>query len=956
MNNRTVRIFLSSTFRDFGEERDLLVKRVFPALREKLKNRFVELVDVDLRWGITIEEAERGEILPICLSEIDRAQPYFICMLGDRYGWIPSSEGYANDLLERQPWLKQHLGGTSVTELEILHGVLNKPRMHSRALFYFRSSAYARAKGGDYLPAPEERTRQTILKQSIRERGFETTPYAKPEALARRIERDLWRILDSEFPATSVPDPFERDLMRHEAYAASKRGLYIGGEQYIAALDIALNDSYSRILITGDSGGGKSALLSNFFEAYKKSHRRHFVHEHYLGASSDAAEPHLLVRRLIEFIHRATSSKEEIPSDSQKLMDSLPLWLIRASEFSTKHKTRFIFVLDSLNSLTDQQNLRWFPSFVSEGISFVVSCLPGTVQDALISNAGSLLSQSKLSKWNEITVLPLTTANGVNLLNTYLARFNKKLPAQMIQKIKEHYLAVNPLFIQTIAEELRLFGRHEELEKHLNYLLTSLTIDDLFERVLKRVENDCGKKLVKAAMTAIWGSRSGLTESEILSIAKLTPVSWASIRYALDAALLETAGKITFSHDYMRLAVKNRYLHTDGLQKSAHQVLAQWFTNQPPSARRAQEEPWQLHKLGERRKLRQILLNPSIFLELWKFNTYELLSYWRDHWDRDCLLLAYEKKHPEWSKWRSQHRENARVWPELIAALADALWEAGYFNNFGAYMQMYARDLMSKSLGARTVSVAKRDIHCAYYLRHMADSASLAYAKRAIKVLEVLEQSQDLASAYTVMSLCLSSNGENFEAEKYYHLATNLLEKISESTNKILLKHEVVVGHFFTSNYVRMGECEVISNLVAEEEQVLGREHRLTLQTLDLLVGCLQSEERWAESAELALSLYQRCFRTFGEDHVQTGYAAGKFGKAKMHLNDLESSEWGLSKATEILAKAFPERHQNRSIFLEALAETYERMELPHKAKPIRERLKSELIGQFLYWKKDELT
>ena len=70
MNNRSIRIFLSSTFRDFGEERDLLVKRVFPALRARLKDRFVELVDVDLRWGITVEEAERGEVLPICLAEI----------------------------------------------------------------------------------------------------------------------------------------------------------------------------------------------------------------------------------------------------------------------------------------------------------------------------------------------------------------------------------------------------------------------------------------------------------------------------------------------------------------------------------------------------------------------------------------------------------------------------------------------------------------------------------------------------------------------------------------------------------------------------------------------------------------------------------------------------------------------------------------------------------------------
>jgi len=38
MNNRSIRIFLSSTFRDFGEDRDLLVKRVFPALRAQLKD------------------------------------------------------------------------------------------------------------------------------------------------------------------------------------------------------------------------------------------------------------------------------------------------------------------------------------------------------------------------------------------------------------------------------------------------------------------------------------------------------------------------------------------------------------------------------------------------------------------------------------------------------------------------------------------------------------------------------------------------------------------------------------------------------------------------------------------------------------------------------------------------------------------------------------------------------
>jgi nephrocystin-3 len=80
----TIRLFVSSTFRDFGEERDLLVRRIFPALRARLKDRFVELVDVCRRWGIKAEEAERVEVLTICLAEIDRSRPYFIGMLGER--------------------------------------------------------------------------------------------------------------------------------------------------------------------------------------------------------------------------------------------------------------------------------------------------------------------------------------------------------------------------------------------------------------------------------------------------------------------------------------------------------------------------------------------------------------------------------------------------------------------------------------------------------------------------------------------------------------------------------------------------------------------------------------------------------------------------------------------------------------------------------------------------------
>jgi hypothetical protein len=53
---KTVKVFISSTFRDMQAERDHLVRFVFPRLREQLLARRIHLVDVDLRWGVTSEQ------------------------------------------------------------------------------------------------------------------------------------------------------------------------------------------------------------------------------------------------------------------------------------------------------------------------------------------------------------------------------------------------------------------------------------------------------------------------------------------------------------------------------------------------------------------------------------------------------------------------------------------------------------------------------------------------------------------------------------------------------------------------------------------------------------------------------------------------------------------------------------------------------------------------------------
>ena len=104
---RTIKIFLSSTFKDMHAERDHLLRVVFPELKARCRQKRINLIEMDLRWGVTEKEAEDGKVLDICLDAIDACRPFFVGLIGHRYGWVSQGEPL------------------SITAIEIYHGVLH---------------------------------------------------------------------------------------------------------------------------------------------------------------------------------------------------------------------------------------------------------------------------------------------------------------------------------------------------------------------------------------------------------------------------------------------------------------------------------------------------------------------------------------------------------------------------------------------------------------------------------------------------------------------------------------------------------------------------------------------------------------------------------------------------------------------------------------------------------------
>jgi hypothetical protein len=90
-SEKQVRVYISSTFRDMHAERDHLVTVVFPELRERVEQLELEFFDVDLRWGMPAKtlNGEMANSWEYCWQWIDRIEPLYVCILDQRYGWVP---------------------------------------------------------------------------------------------------------------------------------------------------------------------------------------------------------------------------------------------------------------------------------------------------------------------------------------------------------------------------------------------------------------------------------------------------------------------------------------------------------------------------------------------------------------------------------------------------------------------------------------------------------------------------------------------------------------------------------------------------------------------------------------------------------------------------------------------------------------------------------------------------
>lgn len=653
---KDVKVFISSTFRDMHSERDWLVKRVFPALREKLHLYRIHLIDVDLRWGVTQEQADNGKALDVCLQQIDECRPLFLGLLGDRYGWVPKT--YPDEAVSKYGWI-QHETGKSITELEILHGVLRKHEMHSRAFFFFRDSDFVQdvpdakrsdvesesmEEGADKSPAEKlEDLKQEIrkadlpvppttytsryqglrinwnlirlelsedqqyalhemaednlidpyeyaslssdLQQVVNNRAYSSVCLDGLEEFGQQVHDQLWEAIRAEHQLGDEPadeaevDPLTAEAEFHERFMESRLRIYVGREKIRRSL-MAFAEGNDAIpcLVTGPSGSGKSAAMSDFVRTYRVRHPGHLVIPHFVGSSPKSTSLRAMLQRLCLELNAALDLDMDVPEDVNELSTTF-----RESISKVPADRNVLLVIDALNQLDDTDNaheLHWLPRDLPSNVKLVASCIDDPGRTERVLEAMHLT----LHAFYEID--PLTDDDCLQIITDTPSLSAKSLDDNQIKLLLDNPATRSPLFLLVALEELRGFGTFEQLSARIRQLpREGDVITDLFLQVIDRLEGEFNRMEVRSTLTLLACARRGISERELLELIhgagtiKSSSDVYPIIRQ-IRPYLQTRADLLDFFHRNFYKAVRIRYLADDEVCGAVHQTLAEYFERQ----------------------------------------------------------------------------------------------------------------------------------------------------------------------------------------------------------------------------------------------------------------------------------------------------------------------------------------------------------------------------------------
>ncbi|XP_058940920.2 telomerase protein component 1-like isoform X1 [Pocillopora verrucosa] len=641
---RVVRLFVSSTFADYHAEREVLVKKVVPELREWCEEKSINLIECDLRWGVP-KDSTTETTIRTCLGEINRCaaeadgEPFFLNMLGERYGWIPDSSEISEEIQEEYQWIFP----TSITHMEIIHAAYKM--QNKNALFLLRDSEFLADLPPQMMKAfvddhPLNKAHLKALKENLRQRypgqvfdyscqygGIdESTGRSKVKLKGLEVfcqivleffKSAINRLIPTVNQTLSVE---EIELSMHNQFIELRGQLVLGrGEEITTVMNYVQHGTISDgsgsgrlppLIVLGSSGSGKSALMAYCTLEIQNLGLPLFFH--FVGACPGSTVPLKLLEKLVRWFNKGFSVEDIEQMSVKQLQQEIK----EGVEELGKREEVFVIMIDAVNQLADvesQEHMDWLPSSFPHNVRCVISAVTDSRSVILLSDERRAPSPVPLH-------LPdLDTSVRQKIVERKLGEYKKKLDAEQMKLLIDSPGASNPLWLSLSCEELRVFGVFETITRHIVNLPS--TLKELLKFIMNRLTAEDEDDNIQKVLGLLACSRGGLGETELQYLLSddlskaVAMMVWAQVRRTLKPFLRNVAGRreeerLDFFHASIQEVVLETILQDSEEKEKFHLKLADYFELHCKDKDRVIfMAPEQLKLAGKRKRLLEFLRN-----------------------------------------------------------------------------------------------------------------------------------------------------------------------------------------------------------------------------------------------------------------------------------------------------------------------------------------------------------
>lgn len=413
-------------------------------------------------------------------------------------------------------------------------------------------------------------------------------------------------------PEGMEPSPLSALRRSHEAFAAGVGFAHVPRPSYLKRLDEHAASDDAPLLIHAPSGAGKSALAAYWAGEYRRKNPAAFIVEHYIGCGEGGTDHFDLIRHVMLEIRERFAVAAELPTTPESLVKEFPAWLWYARE-------PMILILDGLDRLPpESRNGGWLPEVIPQKVRLIAASTDEADRPPLEGRS-----------WNVLKLKPLTLAERRKAVRQYITGRGVSLPAAQRQSLETDRGSANPLLLRTRLDEVRAAAEGGDLRNVVDYYLGAASLDEMYRRLLSRLEEEFGKKIVAEFFSLLCLSRNGLCPEEIAPLCS-TAEGLPPLLQRLDFHMGRRGTVLNFHHNALRQAALERYLEREKERDALRSRLAAYFIALPPTPRTASEGAFQLRELARWNELARMLTDVPVLTAMYGNETkYEYLTYWQ---------------------------------------------------------------------------------------------------------------------------------------------------------------------------------------------------------------------------------------------------------------------------------------------------------------------------------------